>query len=269
MAAGAEDRDAALKAMAEHRGCKLVKSRRRTPGVGDYGRYGLKDSATGNEVLGFGPHGLTATAEEVEAWLRGSLVSTWKKSVAEAPAPARKVEARRERRREPEAEPRRERASPAPPWPIPAPPAPPPRRALMVREALPRDGAAIAALVTELGFPNGEKEITKRLPALRKAGEPPLIAEESEVIGCLTWHVTPALHRPRPVGRVTMMVVTKKARGRGVGKALLEEAEARLRAAGCGLVEVTSNIELGGAHEFYRRRGFERTSYRFAKKLEP
>jgi ribosomal protein S18 acetylase RimI-like enzyme len=64
-----------------------------------------------------------------------------------------------------------------------------------------------------------------------------------------------------------MLVVTKKARGRGVGTALLEAAEARLRAAGCALLEVTSNIELGGAHEFYKSRGFRRTSYRFVKDL--
>ncbi|HEY0112887.1 MAG TPA: N-acetyltransferase, partial [Allosphingosinicella sp.] len=84
------DRDKMLRAMAENRGCKLVKSRRRTPGVGDYGRYGLTDAKTGKEVLGFGDHGLTATPEEVESWLRGSLAATWKRSlmsaVADAPA---------------------------------------------------------------------------------------------------------------------------------------------------------------------------------------
>ena len=88
------------------------------------------------------------------------------------------------------------------------------------------------------------------------------------MVGCLAWHVTPVLHRPTPVGRVTMLVVTEKARREGVGEALVAEAEARAAARGCGLIEVTSNIELGGAHLFYRRIGFERTSYRFVKRLE-
>ena len=47
------EQDDALREMAANRGCKLVKSRRRKPG-GDFGRYGLKDAKSGNEVLGFG-----------------------------------------------------------------------------------------------------------------------------------------------------------------------------------------------------------------------
>jgi hypothetical protein len=31
---------------------------------------------------------------------------------------------------------------------------------------------------------------------------------------------------------------------------------------------VTSNLDLSGAHAFYRKIGFERTSYRFAKTLD-
>lgn len=252
----------ALRAMAENRGCKLVRSRRRKPG-GDYGRYGLKDSQTGKEVLGFGADGLTATAEEVERFLRGGLAATWKQSVAATPAVAAK--ARPAKR--PATEPAEAEAPPArSPQPEPDPdPEPEPEPEPSVREAKPGDSAMIAKLVTALGFASSETEVAKRLSALRKAGEPPLVVEDGAVLGVLTWHVTPALHRPRPVGRVTMMIVEEKARGRGLGTALLDAAEARLRAAGCGLVEVTSNIELGGAHAFYRSKGYERTSYRFAK----
>ena len=53
--------DDALRDMAENRGCKLVRSRVRTPGRGDYGKFGLKDAKTGKEVFGFGKKGLTAT----------------------------------------------------------------------------------------------------------------------------------------------------------------------------------------------------------------
>lgn len=253
-----------LREMAEHRGCKLVKSRRRTPGVGDYGRYGLKDAATGEEVIGFGPDGLTATAADIEAYLRKGLVADWKSSLAAAPHPSLPP-ARRARRAEPP-RPRSRRAAPqrsaSPP---PPPPAAKPR--LTVREAAPRDAEALAGLLGELGFPGEAKEIGKRLGLLKKADEPPLVADEGGPVGCLTWHVTPVLHRPTAVGRVTMLVVTKTARGRGVGTALLEAAEQRLRQAGCALVEVTSNIELGGAHEFYKGRGYRRTSYRFVKAL--
>ena len=76
------DRDTMLRDMAANRGCRLVKSRRRTPGVGDYGLYGLKDAASGKDVFGVGDDGLTATPEEIEAYLRRGLVADWKSSLA-------------------------------------------------------------------------------------------------------------------------------------------------------------------------------------------
>jgi ribosomal protein S18 acetylase RimI-like enzyme len=241
-----EGRDDRLREAAANRGLKLVKSRLRTPGKGDYGRYGLTDSG-GAKLLGFGRSGLTATAADIEDYLHNGAEADWKSSLravgGKAPARAKK-------------------------GPVPAPepkpePAPPP---LAVRPARPADSAAIAGLVTVLGFDSDEAEVAARLPALKN--EPPLVAEQSEVIGVLTWHVTPVLHRPKPVGRITMMAVAQGERRRGVGRALVEAALERLREKGCGLVEVTSNAGLSGAHAFYRKLGFERTSYRFAKTLD-
>jgi ribosomal protein S18 acetylase RimI-like enzyme len=267
------DRDKMLRDMAENRGCKLVKSRRRKAGTGDYGHYGLKDGKTGQEVFGFGDNGLTATAEEIEQWLRGGAVSEWKRSL-KSPAPALKPEAKpRPAANDDEAKavPKRKpkpAPPPPPPAPLPAPPPPPPKPKLAVREAKPKDAEAVAALASELGFPTEAAEMKKRVARAAKSGEPVLVAERDGVIGCLAWHVWTAIHRPRPVGRITMLVVARKARHRGAGAALLAEAEARFRKAGCGLIEVTSNVELGGAHDFYRRQGYERTSWRFAKTLD-
>jgi ribosomal protein S18 acetylase RimI-like enzyme len=243
------DRDRMLREMAENRGCRLVRSRRRTPGAGDYGRYGLKDRQSGKEVFGFGKAGLTATAEEIEAHLRSFMMADWKTSLKDAARPP-----------EPVAAPKRtKQAAPSPPPPpAPPPPPPPPPPRLKVRDAKGADAQAIAALVQALGFDVTAADAGKRLRALAKAGEPVLVAEREDVVGCLTWHVTPVLHRPTPVGRVTMLVVAEAARREGVGEALVAEAEARAAARGCGLIEVTSNIELGGAHLFYRRIGFER-----------
>jgi ribosomal protein S18 acetylase RimI-like enzyme len=261
------DPEDVLRDMAANRGCRLVKSRKRTPGAGDYGRYGLRDAKSGQDVYGFGAKGLTATAEEIEAYLRGGLRASWKQSLTATPAvpKAGKRKAHKAAPEKPEAEKQTRRSPPAPP---PPPPRAPSKPALAVREAAPRDARAISGLLGELGFPVEAADVRNRLTALKKAGEPPLVADEKGVIGLLSWHVTPVLHRPTSVGRVTMMVVTQEARGRGVGAALLAEAEARVRAAGCALLEVTSNIELGGAHAFYRAQGYERTSYRFAKRFD-
>lgn len=81
------EQDEELRAMATHRGLKLVKSRRRKAG-GDFGLYGLKD-ASGAEVFGFGAEGLTADAEAIRDFLRGGMRSDWSTSVATTPGPKR------------------------------------------------------------------------------------------------------------------------------------------------------------------------------------
>jgi ribosomal protein S18 acetylase RimI-like enzyme len=228
--------NAALRELAANRGCKLVGSRIRTPGRGDHGRFGLKDAKTGREVFGFGRKGLTASPEEIEEFLRGNATATWKSSVGKA-----------------------KRAAPAP--------KPKPEPKLVLREARPKDAEAIAALIAALGYEVGAADARKRLAALVKAGQQALVAEKGGIVGVLTTSMMTVLHRPKPVGRISMLVVAEDARGGGIGGALVAEAEKRLAAKGCGLVEVTSNRQRLRAHTFYERLGYERTSYRFAKVL--
>jgi ribosomal protein S18 acetylase RimI-like enzyme len=84
--------DDQLREMAQHRGLKLLRSRRRKPGVGDYGKYGLTDES-GIALLGVGENGLTASAQDIEDYLRASELGTWKQSAQGAlqrPPPPRK-----------------------------------------------------------------------------------------------------------------------------------------------------------------------------------
>jgi ribosomal protein S18 acetylase RimI-like enzyme len=224
--------DEALREMAANRGCKLVKSRLRTPGKGDYGCFGLKDAKSGREVFGFGEKGLTATSEEIADFLRGNAAATWKSSVGTA-------------RRAP-------RPRPAP--------EPKPEPKLVLRAAKPKDAEGIAALIVALGYEVTAAEVRGRL---RKVDA--LVADRGGIVGAVTLAMTQVLHRPKPVGRISMLVVGEEARGAGIGTALVAEAEKRLAAEGCGMIEVTSNRKRQRAHAFYEKLGYERTSYRFAK----
>jgi ribosomal protein S18 acetylase RimI-like enzyme len=233
-----------LRELAENRGCKLVKSRVRTPGRGDYGHFGLKDAKSGREIFGFGKGGLTASPAEIEDFLRGNAAATWKSSVGKA------KRATREARPKPEPAPR-----------------PKPEPKLALRDARPKDAEAIAALIGTLGYEATAAEVRKRLSALARTGQQAIVAEKGELVGVLTTSVMIVLHRPQPVGRISMLVVAEAARRAGIGAALVAEAEKGLAAKGCGLVEVTSNRKRLRAHAFYEKLGYERTSYRFAKAL--
>jgi hypothetical protein len=73
----------ALREMAAHRGLKLLASRRRKPG-GDFGRYGLTDSA-GVAVFGMADGALSADADAIRAFLRGAASSAWEASAETLP----------------------------------------------------------------------------------------------------------------------------------------------------------------------------------------
>lgn len=139
-----------------------------------------------------------------------------------------------------------------------------------VRAATAADVPELARLLAALGYATDGAVLERRLRAFEAAGETALVADGGErLLGAVTIHVTPVLHRAGPVGRLTALVVDDAARGRGVGRALVRAAEGLLTARGCVLMEVTSNRRRTDAHAFYERVGFAATSLRFAKPLTP
>lgn len=137
-----------------------------------------------------------------------------------------------------------------------------------IRFAGPDDTGHIARLFCELGHPATEEEVSGRFEHFSQLGQEALVAEAGgEVVGVTALSVMHVLHRPASVGRMSVLVVSEALRGQGIGRALVAAAEKRLAERGCGLVEVTSNMRRTEAHAFYEGLGYERTSYRFFKKL--
>ena len=138
----------------------------------------------------------------------------------------------------------------------------------MIRQAEPRDATTLARLIGQLGYGVSERDVAERLAAMAAEGRTVLVAElDGAVIGCLTTSVMRVLHRPAPVGRISMMVVDEGVRSRGIGAALVRAAEQALAAQGCYMVEVTSHMRRTEAHRFYERLGYAKTSVRLAKEL--
>jgi N-acetylglutamate synthase-like GNAT family acetyltransferase len=283
-----------LRAMAEHRGLKLVRSRKRTPGVGDYGKYGLTD-AKGQALFGVGDNGLTAGAKEIEDYLRGGALSSWKLS-AETTPDRPPPKARQTRKSEvDEASPVRRRGKvldkrvaaprkpagrsqepPPPPRSKPelrlvsqpaAPPVPRPVSELKLRASRGDDARALGDLLDQLaGHDGGSADTADRLASMRKAKAGVLVAELETVIGCCAWAMVPTLQHG-VVGRVTLLLVDADHRRRGVGTKLLAAAEAALAKAGCRAVEAMSDIMIANSHNFFRARDYEQISYRFVREI--
>ena len=138
----------------------------------------------------------------------------------------------------------------------------------LIRPAEPRDAAALAELIGQLGYQASALDVRERLAAMQAEGRAVLAAEmEGRVVGCLSTSAMRVLHRPAPVGRISMMVVDEPLRGQGIGARLVREAERVLAAQGCYMVEVTSHLRRTDAHRFYERLGYARTSVRLAREL--
>ncbi|MGW0940895.1 GNAT family N-acetyltransferase [Streptomyces sp. NPDC002666] len=69
-------------------------------------------------------------------------------------------------------------------------------------------------------------------------------------------HVCPFFERDGSWGRIVALVVSGRARGRGVGSRLVAAAESFAVTRGCVRVEVTIGERRQDAHEFYRRCGY-------------
>lgn len=261
---------------ARNRGLKLVRSRVRTRTKRRFGRVGLTDRQ-GKPVFGMDSNGPAAKPEEVENYLRNLGARDWGASldVAVLPRkrsstrvrrkPANDIEAEPERPSsvEPRPKPEEKEKEKPKPRPVPKPPSRP-----KIRDAKPADAPRLVELIHYLGHEIDEKTLRKNLKALGKTGETPLVAIlDKRLVGLCGVGRRVVVHRPAPLGRISILLVAKEAQGQGIGRMLVEAAEKWMREAGCKLVEVTSNDRRTAAHAFYRHMGYERTSIRFAKTL--
>lgn len=147
---------------------------------------------------------------------------------------------------------------------------------LVVRPAGPGDEDAVLALV-------GADEITRsRVPGAwptteQRAGFRRIVAAADHevlvavrgdaVVGAVQLSFLPEFARDGDRAQLETMHVAAGERRRGTGRALVDEAVARARARGCGLVQLTSGTFRPEAHRFYEELGFSPTHVGFKRPL--
>jgi GNAT superfamily N-acetyltransferase len=142
-----------------------------------------------------------------------------------------------------------------------------------VRRAVPADAGGVAECLAELGYGTPAALVAEKLAELAgSARDAVFVAEvppDRRIAGVVSAHVLPLFHAPGNAGRITALAVRGEAQGAGVGRALVEAAEAFAWAAGCRRVEVTSGDHRPGAHAFYRALGYALDERRFLKHAPP
>ena len=140
---------------------------------------------------------------------------------------------------------------------------------ISIHVATPHDAAAIADLVSQLGYLASEQDAAARIASHTSPSYLLLIAKkEDQPVGYIALHVYQVLHFPAPEGRITSFCVDKKSQGLGIGNDLLQAAENFFREKGCYRIVFNSNLKRISTHQYYLNRGYQFTSKHFTKLIE-
>ncbi|MEM8753065.1 MAG: GNAT family N-acetyltransferase [Pseudomonadota bacterium] len=144
------------------------------------------------------------------------------------------------------------------------------------REASRDDVEAIAALLSDdvLGKRREARDLDRYRAAFdAMASEPnnPLIVGEAEGRIVAVYQITFISGLSRGGARraqIEAVRVAADARGRGLGEALMRDAEARARAEGCARVPLTTDRARVRAHRFYDRLGYVASHFGYKRALD-
>jgi GNAT superfamily N-acetyltransferase len=150
-----------------------------------------------------------------------------------------------------------------------------PTQDVSVRTRTPRldDAARVAELAGQLGYPVTPDDVRSRLEiCLGDKDHLVLVAEsqDAQIIGWLHATVSRSLV-DEPTCQIAGLVVDEMSRRKGVGRALVQHAEAWAAHSGLKSVSLRSNIVRDGVHTFYERLAYERvkTQHAYRKHLHP
>jgi GNAT superfamily N-acetyltransferase len=144
-----------------------------------------------------------------------------------------------------------------------------------VREARGEDWPGVSDLLAELGRPDvrGADDEPEHAAAFRRYLERPdavaLVAEhDGKLVGFVDVEFRQRLNFATPQAWVPDLVVAPNARGSGVGRELLEEAERHARERDCWGMSLESAAWREQSHAFYEHVGWSSTGKAFTRPLQ-
>ncbi len=138
---------------------------------------------------------------------------------------------------------------------------------ICVRLSGEEDELAAQELLGQLGYIFTIEEVRARLVLLAASGTDPVLLaiEDSRAVGLIALHCASMLHQRELVARITALVVRDDARGKGIGRILVDAGANLARQAGCGAMELTTATHRTEAQAFYKALGFTTSSLRFGR----
>jgi len=136
-----------------------------------------------------------------------------------------------------------------------------------LRSAQASDAEAIANLFTDEGYPAGSSDILVRLERFALPEARVVVAEhDGALLGFIAIHSLPRFEHDDRIVRILALVVDAGARERGVGRALMAEAERFGRDMGAAFIELTAGHHRPESRHLYESLGYDASVTAYLRK---
>jgi ribosomal protein S18 acetylase RimI-like enzyme len=141
------------------------------------------------------------------------------------------------------------------------------RPPITLRPADADDADRIAELFTDEGYPAGPSDIVARLERFSSAHSRVIVAEhDGAILGFIAVHALPRFEHDDRILRILALVVDAGARERGVGRALMAEAERIGAELDAAFVEITAGHHRPEARQLYEALGYDASVTAYLRK---
>jgi len=138
---------------------------------------------------------------------------------------------------------------------------------VVLRVAEAADAESIATLFTDEGYPAGPSDIVVRLQRFATPDARVIVAEhDGALLGFIAIHTLPRFEHDDRIVRILALVVDAGARERGVGRALMAEAERIGTELGAAFIEVTAGHHRPEARQLYESLGYDASVAAYLRK---
>jgi len=139
--------------------------------------------------------------------------------------------------------------------------------AILLRLADAADAESIATLFTDEGYPAGPSDIVARLERFATPHARVIVAEhDGALLGFIAIHALPRFEHDDWIVRILALVVDAGARERGVGRALMAEAERVGSEIGANFIELTAGHHRPEARQLYESLGYDSSVTAYLRK---
>jgi ribosomal protein S18 acetylase RimI-like enzyme len=140
---------------------------------------------------------------------------------------------------------------------------------LTIRVAEKNDAAALAQLMSELGYETTESEMQTRMERIStdERYRTFVAVLDGKVCGMIGTLTSLSYEHNDPGGRILAIAILSTMRRRGIGNALMATAENDFAHRGIRRVALNAQLAREDAHKFYESLGYERNGWRFVKQL--